>query len=71
VTVIQGELDRLVPAENADFARSRLVNATVDMVRKDDLNHFIPWTKPQLIREAVDRHLAWLTSESPVQNLGQ
>ena len=53
VTVIQGEKDRLVPPGNADFAARRLVNAPVTMIRRDDLNHFVPWMRPDLITDAV------------------
>lgn len=60
VTVIQGGKDRLVPAGNADFAAAQLVNAPVEMVLDPELNHFIPWTRPDLIKTAVERHLSQL-----------
>lgn len=53
VTVIQGDKDTLVPSGNADFAEKMLVNAPVKMIRKKDMNHFVPWSNPELIREAV------------------
>jgi len=53
VTVIQGEKDVLVPAANADFAVARLVNARVTSVRVPDMNHFVPWTHPSLIEQAI------------------
>ena len=53
VIVIQGKKDKLVPAGNADFAREMLVNAPVEFVIKEDMNHFVPWTNPELIRQAV------------------
>jgi len=53
VTVIQGEKDVLVPAANADFAVARLVNARVTRVRVPDMNHFVPWTHPSLIEQAI------------------
>lgn len=62
-TVIQGEQDRLVPAANADFAQKMLVNSPVTMVRLKDLNHFVPWTRPELIEDAVLRHLDLLEKE--------
>jgi pimeloyl-ACP methyl ester carboxylesterase len=52
VFVVQGEKDILVPPGNADFAASMLVNAPVLIVRKD-VNHFIPWSHPELIRDAI------------------
>lgn len=53
VVVIQGEKDGLVPAGNADFAAKMLVNAPVTILRKPDMGHFVPWTNPELIQEAV------------------
>ena len=57
VTVIQGERDKLVPAGNADYAAKMLVNAPVEMVREPEMNHFVPWTRPDLIETAIQRHL--------------
>ncbi|MEL7001710.1 MAG: alpha/beta hydrolase, partial [Bacteroidota bacterium] len=57
-TIIQGGKDSLVPAENADFARKMLINSPdVDIVLVEDMNHFVPWSNPELIREAILRHL--------------
>jgi pimeloyl-ACP methyl ester carboxylesterase len=53
VTVIQGKKDELVPAENADFAKKMLINAPVELVLVDDMNHFVPWSHPYLIRDAI------------------
>lgn len=55
VIVIQGKVDDLVPYENLEFARKMLVNAPVEYVVKDDMNHFVPWSNPELIRNAVLR----------------
>ena len=57
VIVIQGKKDSLVPAENADFARKMLVNAPVEFVLVEDMNHFVPWSNPELIREAIIKML--------------
>lgn len=62
-TVIQGEQDRLVPPENADFAKKMLVNSPLTMVRIQDMNHFVPWTRPDLIEDAVLRHLDLLQED--------
>jgi pimeloyl-ACP methyl ester carboxylesterase len=62
VIVIQGEKDSLVPAANAEFAREKLVNAKVEIVRKPDMNHFVPWTNPELIRQAILRLTGELSS---------
>jgi pimeloyl-ACP methyl ester carboxylesterase len=54
VMVIQGKKDDLVSPANADFAKKMLVNAaSVDFIIKEDMNHFVPWQHPELIREAI------------------
>ncbi|WP_229216388.1 alpha/beta fold hydrolase [Dyadobacter sp. 3J3] len=58
VTVIQGEVDDLVPPGNADFAKRMLVNANVTVQMIPEMNHFIPWRRPDLIRKAILTQLA-------------
>jgi pimeloyl-ACP methyl ester carboxylesterase len=53
ITVIQGEADKLVPAGNAVFVARQAVNAVVQVVLIPGMNHFIPWKRPDLIREAI------------------
>ena len=54
VIVIQGGKDMLVNPKNADFAEKMLVNAkSLKIVRVDTMNHFVPWSHPQLIKEAI------------------
>lgn len=53
VIVIQGGEDDLVDPGNADFARKMLVHAPVEYMLKKDMNHFVPWSHPELIREAI------------------
>lgn len=53
VIVIQGQKDSLVPSANADFARKMLVNAPVEFVLKEDMDHFVPWSNPELIQHAI------------------
>ena len=53
VTVIQGEVDDLVPQENAAFAKRMLVNAPVNVQKIPGMNHFIPWRRPDMIRIAI------------------
>ena len=60
VTVIQGGKDNLVPPGNADFAEKMLVNAPTFMVREPEMNHFVPWNRPELIEQAVLHHLKLL-----------
>ena len=72
VTVIQGEKDRLVPPGNADFAKRVLTTAPLTTVRIPDLNHFVPWRRPDLIEKAILNHLEALEkSTSQTNTTGQ
>ena len=52
--LIQGELDDLVPPGNQDFLVEHLEKTTViNVMRLPDLNHFIPWKRPDLIIEGI------------------
>ena len=51
--VIQGDSDELVPKENADFAKKMLVNAPCEVVLYPGMNHFVPWSHPFLIENAI------------------
>jgi pimeloyl-ACP methyl ester carboxylesterase len=53
VIVIQGDKDSLVSPRNADFAKRMLVNAKLDIVMVKDMNHFVPWSNPELIHDAI------------------
>ncbi len=53
VTVIQGLKDDLVPPANADFIERMLAGKDLSVRRIPDQNHFIPWSRPDLIRGAV------------------
>lgn len=57
VTVIQGETDDLVPPANARFAKRMLANAPTEMLMIPNMNHFIPWSRPDLIRDAILKQL--------------
>jgi pimeloyl-ACP methyl ester carboxylesterase len=63
VIVIQGKQDDLVPAENADFAKKMLVNAPVEFVLVDGMNHFVPWSNPELIHDAILKMLGRFSSQ--------
>jgi pimeloyl-ACP methyl ester carboxylesterase len=51
--VIQGSRDSLVPPANAEFARRMITHAPVKIVMNESMDHFVPWSHPHLIREAV------------------
>lgn len=58
VTVIQGKKDVLVSPENAAFAKKMLINSRkLDFMIVDDMNHFVPWSHPYLIKNAIDSAL--------------
>jgi pimeloyl-ACP methyl ester carboxylesterase len=58
VTIIQGGRDDLVPPANAGFVAAHLVNSPeVEMVEVAHMNHFVPWTRPELIISAVEQQL--------------
>ena len=52
--LIQGEKDDLVPPENLDFLIHNLrPESIVKVVRVPDLNHFVPWKRPDLIKAGI------------------
>jgi hypothetical protein len=58
--------DTLVSCKNADFAEKMLVNTQVDVVRVEGMNHFVPWSNPELIHDAVLRMLDKVRQEDVV-----
>lgn len=58
VTVIQGNKDILVRPENAVFAKKMLINSRkLNFIIVKDMNHFVPWSHPELITRAIDSAL--------------
>jgi pimeloyl-ACP methyl ester carboxylesterase len=53
VIFIQGGIDELVDPRNADFAKKMMTGTEVKLVLKSDMNHFVPWSNPELIRNAI------------------
>ena len=51
--VIQGKKDELVDPQNAAFAKRMIINAPVELVEIEEMNHFVPWSNPELIRQAI------------------
>jgi pimeloyl-ACP methyl ester carboxylesterase len=66
VIVIQGEKDDLVPAENAAFVKKMLVNAPVELMLVEDMNHFVPWSHPYLIHNAVLKMIQQTTNAEEI-----
>lgn len=53
VVFVHGEKDSFVPVDNVDFGQRNLAKARVTIIRDEEANHFIPWNKPELIRQAI------------------
>ena len=67
VIVIQGEKDSLVPPENADYVKETFTQAQVEIGKYPELNHFIPWTRPDLIQGAILKLLSTDASEAGLE----
>jgi len=52
--VIQGTKDMLVPKENAEFVRRMMGDSLADIRYLEGVNHFIPWSHPHKIVEALE-----------------
>lgn len=61
--VIQGMQDSLVPPGNAEFAKQQLINADIKVMLIEDMNHFVPWTHPELIESAIYEQLDIITKK--------
>lgn len=63
-SVIQGGLDNLVPMANATFANTMLINAPTTMIEIPEMNHFVPWKNPILIKKEILRIQSYLDDNS-------
>ncbi len=55
VVVVQGGKDVLVAPDNAKFIRRQLPHVKVTTIWKENMNHFVPWSDPDLIVEGIKR----------------
>lgn len=53
VVIVQGGKDVLVPPDNAKFAKQQLTHVKVTTIWKENMNHFVPWSDPDLIVEGI------------------
>ena len=54
VFIVHGTKDPFVPVGNATYAQKKLINAaSVDLTLIPDANHFIPWTKYDMIKKVL------------------
>ena len=54
ITLIQGEKDKLVHPDNADFAE-KMVPDRLRVVRLEEAGHFVLWEQPELIKDELQR----------------
>lgn len=57
VVVVQGGKDVLVAPGNAQFIKEQLPHVRVTTIWKENMNHFVPWSDPDLIVEGIKRVL--------------
>ncbi|UYV13892.1 MAG: alpha/beta hydrolase [Phycisphaera sp.] len=56
VVIVHGTRDRLVPYANVEYMRHAFTNAaSIEVITIEDGNHFIPWQRPDVVRDAVVR----------------
>lgn len=56
IAIIHGESDNLVPVANMDFIKSKTnSDLIIESVRVPGLNHFVPWQRPDLIENALEK----------------
>lgn len=53
VVIVHGGRDVLVPVANADYMAARVRSDLVIERRDADMNHFVPWSHPGLLRQAI------------------
>ena len=52
ITLIQGEKDKLVHPDNADFAE-KMVARGLQVIRLEDAGHFVLWKQPEIIKKEI------------------
>ncbi len=55
--IVQGGKDMLVPPDNAKFAQKKLQHLNPSLIWKAEMNHFVPWSDPDLILEGIKKIL--------------
>lgn len=52
--VLQGDSDELVPKENAEYVKREMPEGVAEVRMLEGVNHFIPWTNTDEMKQAVD-----------------
>ena len=56
--VVHGTEDALVPYANVAYVQRHLTGTDEQLVRLDGFDHFLPWTAPHVLRDAIARLVA-------------
>ncbi|MFG0275482.1 MAG: alpha/beta fold hydrolase [Phycisphaerales bacterium] len=68
VVVVHGTRDRLVPYANVAYLEDRLAaNQRTAWLTLDGEDHFFIWTRPEIVRAAVERAIAMMAGDTPVE----
>lgn len=66
VVVVHGTKDRLVPYANVAYLEERLAhNDRVSWITLEGEDHFFIWTRPEIVRAAVERAIAMMAAAAP------
>jgi len=66
VVVVHGTKDRLVPYANVAYLEDRLAhNPRVTWMTLEGEDHFFIWTRPEVVRGAVERAIALMAAAAP------
>lgn len=60
MTIIQGGKDFLAPVSNLTFIKERVDSTLLDVIFVPKMNHFVPWSHPELIRNSLLKNRAYL-----------
>lgn len=66
ITYIHGKKDMVVPYANTAFAQRMLRRAKLEVITNKKMNHFIPWTHPHYIRQAIIKYLTLANQKPPL-----
>ena len=64
ITYIHGKKDMIVPFANTDYAKKMMTGTKPEIVIDEKMNHFVPWSHPQYIRQAILKYLAQIDAQT-------
>jgi pimeloyl-ACP methyl ester carboxylesterase len=68
VTIIHGTKDSFVPIKNTEFVKKILVNTKTEFIIVEGMDHFVPWSNPELIEHAVLKLLDEINKQCAVHS---